>query len=108
MPVRVSPNYVVKNYSDRLVRQKTKNTPDQKRWLTEKSKIFQEHHDRKTVDLFFPSLYEEFFAAWPLPAPTEANVQAADGSILSGIYVFHAHFSNFFFIPMLYLFTPAQ
>ena len=36
-------------------------------------------------------------------------VRSHETRTLSGIYVFHAHFSNFFFISLcFYLFTPAQ
>jgi len=34
----------------------------------EKYEIFKEHHDRKTLSVFFPPLYEEYFALWP-PTP---------------------------------------
>ena len=51
---------------------------DQKLWLIEKFKIFKEHQDRKTTNMFFPPLYEEYFALWP-PTATAENIQGAKG-----------------------------
>ncbi|KAF9779307.1 hypothetical protein BJ322DRAFT_1113652 [Thelephora terrestris] len=50
-------------------------TPEQKRWLTEKYKIFLVHCDRKTPGLFFPALYEEYFTLWPPPVLAVEGVQ---------------------------------
>lgn len=43
-----------------------------------KFKVFKEHHDRKTLTQFFPTLYEEYFAIWP-PTPTEEDVETVRG-----------------------------
>ena len=43
-----------------------------------KFKLFKEHHDRKTLTLFFPALYEEYFAIWP-PTPTEKDIATVRG-----------------------------
>jgi len=43
-----------------------------------KFKIFKEHHLTKTLGLFFPRLYEEYFELWP-PTPTDEDVAKAQG-----------------------------
>lgn len=65
------------NHSDHSYQQPT-HTLDQRRWLTEKYAIFAEHHDRKTLGQFFPSLYEEYFTLWPA-IPTPENIEDAGG-----------------------------
>lgn len=50
-------------------------TPKQKRWLTEKFRIFLGHLDRKTLGVFFPALYVEYFALWPPPVPAVVSVE---------------------------------
>jgi len=50
--------------------------PNQKKWLTEKFEIFKEHHDRKTLTQFFPTVYKEYLALWP-PIPTEKDIDTA-------------------------------
>lgn len=78
MPVCVPSKAYVVNRSDHTRRQKSTHTLKQRRWLTEKYKIFRVHHDRKTLGLFFPALYEEYFAIWSV-TPTAENIQAAGG-----------------------------
>ena len=78
MPVGVLSKTILVIHSDPAQCQKSVHTPEQRRWLTEKYKIFKVHHDRKTLGLFFPALHEEYFAIWPA-TPTTENVQAANG-----------------------------
>lgn len=58
--------------------QKSIHTLKQRKWLTGKYSIFREHHDRKTLGLFFPSLHEEYFDLWPV-ATTEDDIRTAGG-----------------------------
>ena len=44
-----------------------------------------EHHRRKTLGLFFSPFFQEYFALWPLPAPTPQNIQAAGGSTVNAV-----------------------
>jgi hypothetical protein len=45
----------------------------------EKFELYKEHHDKKTLGQFFPPLYEEYFARWPLVVPAE-EIEAAGGN----------------------------
>jgi hypothetical protein len=45
-----------------------------------KFELFLEHHDKKSLGVFFPPLKEEYFALWP-PMPTADEIRAANGSI---------------------------
>ena len=51
----------------------------QKHWLVHKFKVFREHQDRKTTNMLFPSLYEEYHTLWS-PTPTAENIEAAGGN----------------------------
>lgn len=42
-----------------------------------KYELFKEHRDKKALPLFFPSLYEEYFALWP-PTPDTTQDAAVD------------------------------
>ena len=56
----------------------------QRRWLAEKFKLYQVHHDSKTLKQFFPSLYEEYFAVWP-PTPTAEDISAVKGNLARAV-----------------------
>lgn len=43
-----------------------------------KYELYKAHHASKTLGVFFPSLYEEYFSHWP-PTPTAEDVEAAGG-----------------------------
>ena len=75
---------MLRNRSDHLYYQQPTHTPQQRHWLTEKYAIFKEHHDRKTLGLFFPPLYEEYFTLWPA-TPTAENVEAAGGRMANAV-----------------------
>ena len=55
---------------------------EQKQWLKEKYKLFQSHHNHKTLGQFFPALYEEFFSRWPV-TPTAKAIEATEGNAAS-------------------------
>ena len=78
MPVRLLLTAFVGKFSDFQQLQQTTYSTKQKEWLVEKFELYKEHHDRKTLKLFFPSLYEEYFAIWP-PIPTAEDVKDAKG-----------------------------
>ena len=61
-----------------------KRSKEQKKWLEEKFVLFLDHQARKTAGQFFPALYEEYFAKWPL-TPTENEVNEAHGNIAVAI-----------------------
>lgn len=46
----------------------------------EKYELYREHHEAKTLTIFFPSLYEEYFALWP-PTPTAEEIEAEQGNV---------------------------
>jgi hypothetical protein len=73
---------------------------EQKAWLVEKFALFIEHHDRKSLGVFFPPLGEEFFAKWP-PAPTPEEIDAAGGKIDNAVATFRKAEEHVrgFFIP---------
>lgn len=46
----------------------------------ERFKLYQKHHEEKTLGQFFPPLYAEYFALWPI-APTADDIRGASGNI---------------------------
>lgn len=58
----------------------SKRSPAQLEWLTAKYPLFLDHQVNKTGNQFFPSLYEEYFLAWP-PTPTEEEISKAKNDI---------------------------
>ena len=46
----------------------------------EKFELYKEHHEAKTLTVFFPSLYEEYFGHWP-PTPTAEEIEAENGNV---------------------------
>lgn len=63
-----------------FVYQASTHTAEQRHWLTAKYAFFKEHQNRKTLNQFFPALYEEYFALWPLIATPE-GLEAAQGDV---------------------------
>ena len=85
--------------SDRLRRQSSTYTPVQRAWLNKRYPVYIEHHDRKALPQFFPSLYEEFFSEWPLRAPTEDEIEAAKDDMaiaVVGVRKLEEHVSEFY------------
>jgi hypothetical protein len=80
--------------------QKAEYTPEQKHWLVGKYDIFKVHQERKTSGQFFPALYEEYFALWPL-TPTPEGIEAAGGNLeiaLAKLRRFEEHVRDFVLI----------
>lgn len=78
MPVRLLLVALVERFSDLRQLQSSKHSPEQRKWLLGKFDLYKEHHSKKTLKTFFPSIYEEYFTLWP-PTPTAEAIEAANG-----------------------------
>ena len=79
MPVRPLLVGLVRGLSDLQQFQPSERPLDQKKWLAEKFEEYKDHHSSKTLKIFFPTVYEDYFALWP-PTPTAKDLEAANGN----------------------------
>ena len=78
MPVRPLLVALVGRLFDLQQLQPSARPRNQKTWLAEKFEEYKEHHRKKTLKLFFPTVYKDYFTLWP-PTPTEEELAAAKG-----------------------------
>lgn len=74
------PLYLLEDSPDPLWPQQSLRPKDQKKWLEVKYVLYQQHQNTKTLGLFYPPLYEEYFAKWP-PIPTAHDLEGAGGNL---------------------------
>ena len=62
-------------------RRKVMTTP-QEHWLKQHIPSWLEHHAKQSLDhLFYPPVYEEFFAKWPVPPATAEELAEQGGDL---------------------------